>query len=151
MAYIIDEDYSQLPPPPTRAEVEADLVDWRDRVESLIDLLASWVPTGQGLTVVRGHRSVMEPRMRAVGIEHPQDLAILSVEGAHDGLGIYPDARWVTLTRGRLLVFHPLGMTYIEDHGVLGRPDWRLYPHRSLVHDVPLTHAEFLLLLEAIQ
>lgn len=151
MAYAFDDE--DLPLPPTRVEVEAELSDWRNRLTELFEQLQKWLPGDGSFEPLRGDRFILEERMKAVGISVPRPFPTLDIGNADvdKGMQLIPDARWVFLTRGRLFLFHPLGMTYVEDHGIPGAPDWRLYPHRDRSRDVPLNRQEFQRLLDGLR
>lgn len=158
MAYAFDLDEEIDPPSPTREEVEADLVEWQQRLASLMDTLQSWVPNDGRFQITRHDTYSCEPRMMTVGIRETRPFPALMVEPVpmpddppRRTLHIKADARWVLLTEGRLLVFHPGGMTYIEDHGQAGKPEWLIYPQRAPIDGAPLNRDEFLLLLEGLR
>ncbi|MFV3128219.1 hypothetical protein [Niveispirillum sp. KHB5.9] len=152
MAYAYDHDDELEPPPLTREAVEAELCDWRRHLTSLFDKLMSWLPDDRAFVAWQGERPILESPMRQVGLAFEMFPTLtVKVEATGEGMQFLPEARWVLLTRGRLFLFHPLGMTYIEDHGQPNAPDWRLYPHRDRSRNVPLTREEFLTLLGGLQ
>lgn len=155
MAYVLDDDYSQLPPPPTRAEVEADLLDWTRRLKDLIEDICIWAREFPNVVCEIGTVSKIERKMRMVGLTQPVDLpAVLihrlvsqsvtpvtetertphmkqwglpgRIHRNEASLSITPDARWVIGTRGQLLVRSRDRYDTIADIGSLGQPDWRL-------------------------
>ncbi len=155
MAYAFDHDESIVPPLLTREEVEAGIAEWQRRLSDLMDMLQVWVPDDGGFRVIRNNTYSCEPRMMSVGIRQTRPFPALTVErvsARHDAerpmMHISADARWVLLTMGRLRIFHPKGMTYIEDHGEPGTPAWVIYPHRDLFNGVPLSQQEMLTLLD---
>ncbi len=152
MSYAFDLDDEIESPPLSREEVVAELQDWQRHLTSLFDTLVSWLPDDGSFVSWRGERSILESQMRQVGLGF-QMFPALTVKNAATGEGMQflPEARWVLLTRGRLFLFHPLGKTYIEDHGQPGAPDWRFYPYRDRGKNTSLTREEFQLLLEGLR
>lgn len=146
MAYVIDEDYSQLPPPPTRAEVEADLVDWKLRLTDLMALLNQWAKEIPGIDTVVVETEKLERKMELVGIHEPVQLPLLLIDRQpdqpippatgqisdwplgdvdHGFLSVWPDARWVIGTRGQVWLQSADYKDTLVDIGRPGKPDWR--------------------------
>lgn len=157
MAYAFDENDALLDAPLTREEIETELAEWQSRLKFLMDQLESWVPDGSRFKAIRRNTYQSEPTMRAAGITGTRPFPSLTVDRvdladqAHRPMmHVNADARWVLFTRGRLLVFHPKGMTYIEDHGGQDQPNWLIYPHRDLFRSVPFNHDEFSILLDGL-
>jgi hypothetical protein len=151
MAYAFDDEEVELPPV-TMEEVVAELQDWRLHLSALFDTLVSWLPPDAGLVPIRGERGILESPMRKVGLT-AQMFPTFSVESTalNKGMAFLPEARWVFLTRGRIFLMHPAGMTYVEDHGQPGQPNWLLYPHRNRSSAVPFTSQEFQILLDGLR
>lgn len=152
MAYAFEIGDEADPPPLTRDEVVTELQDWRQHLTSLFDTLASWLPGDGTFVSMRGERGILEAPMRKVGLT-AQMFPTLDIGSAieNKGMTFLPEARWVFLTRGRIFLMHPAGMTYIEDHGQAGEPHWLLYPHRNLSDGVPFIQDEFQILLDGLR
>jgi hypothetical protein len=180
MAYVLDDDYSQLPPPPTRAEVEADLLDWKRRLKDLIEDICIWARDFPNVECEIGTVSKIERKMRMVGLTQPVDLpAVLihrlmsqSVTPVTEAertvymkqlglpgrihrneacMSITPDARWVIGTRGQLLVRSYNRYDTIADIGLPGQPDWRLIRHADPEDLTPFTKETLHELLEQLR
>jgi hypothetical protein len=160
MAYVIDEDYSQLPPPPTRAEVEADLVDWRHRLTELVKQLSAWSQEIPGIDYVIAETEMLEPKMQMVGINTPFSLPLLLIDKLpteragppllrfeanrapdYGWLSVWPDARWVIGTRGQVWLQSTEFFETLVDIGAPGAPDWRFTQHGEFLR--PLTKDSF--------
>lgn len=160
MAYVIDEDYNQLPPPPTRAEVEADLVDWRHRLTDLVKQLSVWSQEVPGIDCVIAETEMLEPKMQMVGINTPFSLPMLVIDKLpaeragptperfaansppdYGWLSIWPDARWVIGTRGQVWLQSAEFFETLVDIGTPGAPDWRFTQHGEFLR--PLTRDSF--------
>ncbi|MFY8092029.1 MAG: hypothetical protein ACOVN0_00985 [Niveispirillum sp.] len=150
MAYAFDEDYTHLPPPPVRAEVEADIIDWRSRLTDLMDGIRSWASEIPGVEVQVGEVGRLERKMELVGIHEPVRLPALTLRKivgsyftplpAGDQnpyinerlttddvwLSVWPDARWVIGTRGQIWLQSNSKFYTVADLGEHGHPDWRL-------------------------
>ncbi len=150
MAYAFDDDYTHLPPPPIRAEVEADIIDWKTRLADLMDGIKEWAAEIPGVEVQEGVVSRLERKMELVGIQEPVRLPALtlrkilkfdytSLPAGHQNpyineqcntddvwLSVWPDARWVIGTRGQIWLQSSRQFYTVADLGEPGRPDWRL-------------------------
>lgn len=131
MAYVLDDDYSQLPPPPTRAEVEADLVDWEQRLSDLLDQIQDWAAARPDFRPVRNHVHRSERKMVLVGMTGTQALPNLilhryGLDGQPTGKMVHigPDARWVIGTRGQISIRTPKTIHTVADGGKTGAPEW---------------------------
>jgi len=131
MAYVLDDDYSQLPPPPTRAEVEADLVDWEQRLKDVLDQIERWSAVRTDLHPIRGYVHRAERKMGLVGIAGTRPLPNLILhkygsDGQPTGIMVHigPDARWVIGTRGQISIRTPKTIYIVADGGSLGEPEW---------------------------
>lgn len=131
MVYVIDDDYSQLPPPPTRAEVEADLVDWERRLNELLHQIERWAAARPDLRPLRGTVHRAERKMGLVGITGTRALPNLILH-QYDAAGqptgamvhIDPDARWVIGTRGQISIRTPKTIYTVADGGKPMAPEW---------------------------
>lgn len=153
MAYAFDEDQDVLPPPLSKDEVEEEQRDWLSRLRQLYSTLEGWLPSCADFVVTRHDADSLDPVAKKAGITVPLKVPRFQIEyrSSEKRLQIFPESRWVLLTRGRLFLFHPLGRTYIEDHGLPGGPDWRFYPYRDRSQNVPLNRDEFQILLEGLR
>lgn len=153
MAYAFDDDQDVFPPLLSKDEVEEEQQDWLSRLRQLYGTLEGWLPVGEDFIVTRHDADSLDPVAKKAGITVPLKVPRFQIEyGASEKrLQIFPESRWVLLTRGRLFLFHPLGRTYIEDHGLPGEPDWRFYPYRDRSQNVPLNRDEFQILLEGLR
>lgn len=152
MAYAFDHDEEIELPPLTRSEVVAELQAWRQHLTSLFDTVTSWLPDDGAFVSMRGERGILEAHMRKVGLT-AQMFPTLDIGSSveNKSMTFLPEARWVFLTRGRIFLMHPAGMTYIEDHGQAGEPHWLLYPHRNRSDGVPFIQEEFQILLDGLR
>lgn len=153
MAYAFDDDQDVFPPLLSRDEVEGEQQDWLSRLHNLYSTLEGWLPVGEDFTVTRHDADIHDPVAKKAGATDTLKVPRLQIEyrSSEKRIQIFPESRWVLLTRGRLFLFHPLGRTYIEDHGVQGVPDWRFYPYRDRSQNVPLNRDEFQKLLEGLR
>ncbi|MFM2043820.1 MAG: hypothetical protein RLY86_2396 [Pseudomonadota bacterium] len=161
MAYAWDED--EFPPPPTRAEVEAHIADWRQRVQDLFDRIEAWTADRPDLTIDRGDLPFTERRLQTLGITGPVLLPEMVIErrmqvvaaGGRTPLALgrtasrlRTDGMWVTPTRGQLRLFTPVPCQHIiADVGKVGLPEWRLVRQGAIASE-PLTAEAFVSLLE---
>lgn len=158
----------EFPDPPTRAEVEADLVDWKSRLDVLMTDICRWAEEFPGVECERGTVSKIERKMQMVGIMEPVDLpAILirrlvtqsatrlppaertaymnqlglpgRIHRNERSVTITPDARWVVGTRGQVWIRSNIHFDTIADIGILGRPDWRLIRRAAPEQLTPFT------------
>ncbi|KPF88095.1 hypothetical protein IP70_01050 [alpha proteobacterium AAP38] len=153
MAYAFDDDQDVFPPLLSKDEVEAEQQDWLTRLRQLYSTLEGWLPAGEDFGVTRHEADSLDPVAKKAGVTVPIKVPRLQIEhrSSEKRLQIFPESRWVLLTRGRLFLFHPLGRTYIEDHGAPGVPDWRFYPYRDRSQNAPLNCAEFQNLLDGLR
>lgn len=158
MAYAF-EIGDELPDPPTLAEVEADIADWKVRLSELMALLTQWAQEIPDVEVENVPYDMAERKMQIVGYEGPVQLPSLIIRRvaehiptAQDGaegtlrrlawLSVMPDARWVVGTRGQVLIRAFNRFETVMDLGEPGRPDWRVF--RLSDHElVPFTKAMF--------
>ncbi|WP_029012063.1 hypothetical protein [Niveispirillum irakense] len=150
MAYALDHEEDALPPVPTRAAVEADIAEWQARVAHLLKTVEAWISQDGGFQVLHGSKTVFERRMQMVGITEPYDVPILSIERDGRGLVLFPEYRWVTGTRGQLVLSDGDRLHCVADGGTADAPDWVLIRDGS-IHLEPFTREVFLQLLEAME
>jgi len=158
MAYAF-EIGDELPDPPTLAEVEADIADWKVRLSELMALLTQWAQEIPDVEVENVPYDMAERKMQIVGYQEPVKLPSLIVRRAAEHiptasegvegtlrrlawLSVMPDARWVVGTRGQVLIRAFNRFETVMDLGEAGRPDWRIF--RLSDHElVPFTKAMF--------
>lgn len=150
MAYALDHEDDALPPVPTRAAVEADIAEWQARVARLLKTVEAWIPQDGRFQILHGSMPVFERRMQMVGITEPYNVPILSIEKAGRGLVLCPEYRWVTGTRGQLVLSDGDRLHCVADGGTADAPDWVLIRDGSF-HLEPFTKEVFLPLLEAVE
>lgn len=154
MAYALDHEEDALPPVPTRAAVEADIAEWQARVAHLLKTVEAWIPQDGRFQTFHSTGSVFERRMQVVGITTPYKVPILTIKsagkGAGRGLVLFPEYRWVTGTRGQLVLSDGDRLHCVADGGTADAPDWVLIRDGS-IHLEPFTREVFLHLLEAME
>lgn len=136
MAYAF-EIGDELPDPPTRAEVEADIADWKLRLDKITSCIQDWMRDGQEFRCDPIEYRMSERKMEFVGIHEDMVLPGLLItrmstttdmdgnEHAQQVLGkILPDARWVIGTRGQIRFWTPGRVYTIADLGEPGRAEW---------------------------
>lgn len=167
MAYAIEVG-DDLPDPPTRAEVEADLSEWKTRLTAFMTDICRWAKEFPGVDCEMGTIRKIERKMQMVGMTEPADLPAVIVRRLvtqsvrplppaerteymkQIGLpgrifsneawaSITPDARWVVGTRGQVLIRSAQICDTIADIGTPGQPDWRLIRWSDPEHLVPFT------------
>lgn len=173
MAYAF-EIGDELPDPPTRAEVEADIADWKVRLSDLMALITQWAQELPDVDVELGPCDMRERKMELVGIKSPVQLPSLLIHRVVETtrepmpeaswtpwarervvhrkawLTVMPDARWVVGTRGQVLIRAFLRVETVMDLGEVGKPDWRIM--RLSDHEfVPFTKAVFQELVKALK
>lgn len=160
-----DEDFPTIP---TRMEVEAEIEDWRRRLNSLFDLIEAWCAERSDVEQVdRLDYPHSEFRLREVGIPdrsvllpnlviHPrlqpnpemdQDSAALSYFRRRV-IRFATDAVFVGGTRGNVGVWVGSKHYRIADFALHGPVEWVITPKRDALTIVPFTKEEFFLLLD---
>ncbi|MBJ7413942.1 MAG: hypothetical protein JHC88_00485 [Niveispirillum sp.] len=173
MAYAF-EIGDELPDPPTLAEVESDIADWKARLADLMTLLTQWAQEIPDVEVELGPHDMRERKMALVGIDTPVQLPSLLIRRVVEvtrtpmpeaywtpytqelvkrreaWLSVMPDARWVVGTRGQVLIRAFNRFETVMDLGEVGRPDWRIF--RLSDHEfVPFTKTLFQDLVKALK
>lgn len=156
MAYAWTDD--DFPAPPTREQVEADLKDWNERLNGLLDLIQEWVSDRPEFEVIRSQTHASEPRMRAVGIDGTRPFPCLTLR-RHDALGnptgsmlhVTHDARWVGGTGGNVAIRNGVASYRVADFALHGPVEWVITPRRDPTGIVPFTKDEFLLILDEMR
>lgn len=173
MAYAF-EIGDELPDPPTRREVEADIADWKARLGELMVLITQWALELPDVEVELGPCDMLERKMEMVGIKGAVQLPSLLIQRvvettrtpipeadrtpyAHERvlhrkawLSVMPDARWVVGTRGQVLIRAFNRIETVMDLGEAGKPDWRIM--RLSDHEfVPFTKALFQEMVKALK
>lgn len=167
MAYAF-EIGDEFPAPPTRAEVEADLAEWKTRLDVFMTDICRWAEEFPGMECERGTVSKIERKMQMVGMTVPADLPAVLVrrlvtQSVHPlplaerteymkqhglpgrifrneaSVSITPDARWVVGTRGQVWIRSDKIFDTIADIGSPGQPDWRLIRRGDPEHLIPFT------------
>jgi hypothetical protein len=167
MAYAF-EIGDDLPDPPTRAGVEADLADWKARLDGLMADVCRWAGEFPDVLCERGSVAKIERKMQMVGLTAPVELPALllrrlvtqsvrplpveqrtayMVQEALPGrilrheatLSITPDARWVLGTRGQVWIRSDKIFDTVADIGTPEQPDWRLIRRADPEHLIPFT------------
>lgn len=173
MAYAF-EIGDELPDPPTLAEVEADIADWKVRLADLMALLTQWAQEIPDVEVECGSHEMRERKLALVGIQRSVQLPALLIKRLvetihmpakdgyrtsvsrervlerHEYVTVRPDARWVVGTRGQILIWAPRYPITVMDLGELGRPDWR-FLSLSDYEFVPITKEWFQNLIKALK
>lgn len=168
MAYAFDDDYTHLPPPPVRAEVEADIVDWKARLADLMEQLRQWSTEVPGIDCLMAETEKLEPKMQLVGIDQPVVLPMLLIDKRPEGsvtppaeksrprsrsdrgwLSVWPDARWVIGTRGQVWLSTSDWHETLADIGRPGVADWRYTQHGDFLR--PLTKESFQSILKSLR
>lgn len=164
-AFEIGDDF---PDPPTRSAVEADLTEWKARLDVLMTNICRWAEDFPGVSCERGTVSKIERKMQMVGMTLPADLPAVLIRRlvtqsvrplppaerteymTQHGLpgriihneasvSITPDARWVVGTRGQVWIRSNKIFDTIADIGSPGQPDWRLIRRGDPEHLIPFT------------
>ncbi|OYQ32319.1 hypothetical protein CHU95_16065 [Niveispirillum lacus] len=167
MAYAY-EIGDELPPPPTRAEVEADLADWKARLVELVTTLRHWATEVPGIRCVVVETEKHERKMALVGIHQPIGLPLLLIDRkpsqaqetlpaqsgetpalGQGGMSVWPDARWVIGTRGQVWIQSTDLLETLVDIGKPGAPDWRYTQHGEFLR--PLTKESFQSIVKRLQ
>lgn len=173
MAYAF-EIGDELPDPPTRSAVEADIADWKARLSELMALITQWALELPDVEVELGPCDMLERKMEMVGIKGPVQLPSLLIQrvvettrkpipeahrtpDTHERvvhrkawLSVMPDARWVVGTRGQVLIRAFNRVETVMDLGEAGKPDWRIM--RLSDHEfVPFTKPLFQELVKALK
>lgn len=168
MAYAFDDDYTHLPPPPSRAEVEADIIDWKARLAQLMEQLRLWSMELPDIDCLMVETEKLERKMQLVGINEPLVLPMLLIDKRHEGkvvppagdrglrsktdqgwLSVWPDARWVIGTRGQVWIRSSNFHETLADIGQPGTPDWRYTQHGEFLR--PLTKESFQSILKSLR
>ena len=138
MAYAFDIG-DELPNPPTRAEVETDIADWKARLDDVVSRIQDWMRNLEEFRCDPIEYRMSERKMEFVGIH--EDIVLPGLLITHmitttdmDGndhaqhvMGkILPDARWVIGTRGQIRFWTPERVYTIADLGDSGRPEWHV-------------------------
>lgn len=127
MAFLCEDDEPEPKPLPSAEEVEAGVAEWKTRIDALFHDIVAWLPEGC-VADTSLNRSVTERMMQLRGVPS-YTIPILTV--LRDGQRVMtfrPDARWVFLTRGRVMISGANRPARLLDEGeVPGDVRWMLY------------------------
>ncbi|MBF5093417.1 hypothetical protein F1643_01970 [Azospirillum sp. INR13] len=106
MAYLYIDDDEPEKPLPSREEAEAEIADWKRRIDALYDEIVGWLPPGEGYEVDRSRLLPRHENMQKI-LELPgYEIPLLRIRrDGRDILMFQPDARWVLFTRGRVKLY----------------------------------------------
>lgn len=106
MAYLYIDDDEPEKPLPSREEAEAEIADWKRRIDALYDEVVGWLPPGEGYEVDRSRLLPRHENMQKL-LELPgYEIPLLRIRrDGRDILMFQPDARWVLFTRGRVKLY----------------------------------------------
>lgn len=158
MAYAWDEE--EVFSLPTRAQVEADLKDWCERLSELLDRIEVWVADRSDLRPIRSNTHSTVPRLLALGSNKTWAFPSLTLhkyvgDWRKDGtptnrmLHVNSDSPWVIGTRGRVRIWAPKRLFAVADAAMEGCPDWQMV-HEDGLHTIPFTKEAFLPILDEL-
>lgn len=125
-----------------RAHVQRRVVDWRERVAGLYDVLESWLPAGWS-ALRRFDVEMDEPIMRSVGVPKERLPSLVLRHGACS-VRLEPRALWIMGANGRVDMVSSAGHAVIVDLADLYEPArWTIAPFRDQLDQRSLTRESF--------
>ena len=131
MAYLYIDDDEPEKPLPSREEAEAEIADWKRRIDALNDEVVGWLPPGEGYEVDRSRLLPRHENMQKI-LELPgYEIPLLRIRrDGRDILMFQPDARWVLFTRGRVNLYVGkirAGDRLLAKEAEAEGPEWRYW------------------------
>lgn len=114
---------------PTAEEARAEIEDWKGRIADLFAMIRGAATRLDGWNVDDSRTSVINERIMQLRGIPAYPLPILELHGpAKATVKFIPDARWVSGTRGRVMILgtrRPARLLDLSD--APGATDWRLF------------------------